>query len=69
MDRREVKNQKGQVAVEYILMLVVGVTIWMMLISELVSRNPASPGPIITVWSALVGFVANDSVENTQPPQ
>jgi hypothetical protein len=59
----------GQVAVEYILLLIVGVTVWLMLISQLVSRNPQTPGPIIRVWVQLLNFVASDQIENVQPPQ
>ena len=68
MNRNEVKrqlhSQRGQVAVEYILLLIVGVSVWLMLVTQLVSRNPQRPGPIVRVWTQLVNFIASDQVEN-----
>jgi uncharacterized protein (UPF0333 family) len=68
VDVKSIKNNRGQVAVEYILLLIVGVTIWLMLVSQLVSRNQNTPGPIIREWMALINFIGSDQIETGQPP-
>jgi uncharacterized membrane protein len=69
MNKHEVKikNQKGQVAVEYILLLVFGVGLWMVLVSNLVSRNPQTPGPIIRKWVQVLNFIGSDEIEKITP--
>lgn len=57
-------NESGQVAVEYVLLLVFGVTIWIMLVSQLVSRNPKQPGLVINKWQQIIQFIGTDDVEN-----
>lgn len=56
-------NQKGQVAVEYVLLLIVGVAIWLALVNGLMSRNPNSPGMIIKKWSEIIQVIGQDRVE------
>ena len=65
MDKRNVKvmSNKGQVAVEYILLLAVGVMIWLMLVKGLVSRDPNSPGMIIKKWTEIIQFIGEDKIE------
>ena len=59
-----VKNgSRGQVAVEYVLLLIVGVAIWLMLVTSLVSRNPDSPGMIVKKWAEIIGFIGTDRIE------
>lgn len=57
------RHDRGQVAVEYVLLLVVGVTIWITLVSQLVSRNPNSPGPVVRKWVEILRFVGTDEIE------
>ena len=59
----KVKNAKGQVAVEYILLIIVGVAIWILLMTQLVSRNPQSPGIMIRKWSEINQWIGQDRVE------
>lgn len=63
MMRSNVKNQRGQVAVEYVLLLAVGVTVWLILVKNLVSRNPESPGLVVKKWRELIQTVAADRIE------
>jgi hypothetical protein len=53
----------GQVAVEYVLLLIVGVTIAGLIISLVVSRNPDSPGFIITKWMEIIQMIGGDVVD------
>ncbi len=61
----KVKNQsqRGQVAVEYVLLLVVGVTVWLLIVEQLVSRKTESPGLIIQKWRQVLEVVGNDRIE------
>jgi hypothetical protein len=58
-------GQRGQVAVEYILLLVVGVAVWLALVQGLVSRNANSPGMIVRKWVEIIDFIGSDSIEET----
>ncbi len=63
MKSNEVKINGGQVAVEYVLLLVVGVGIWIALVSQLVSRNPNQPGPVVRKWVDILKFIGSDDIE------
>jgi hypothetical protein len=56
-------NQRGQIAVEYILLLAVGVSLWLLLVNTLVSRNPQSPGMIIKKWVQIINLIGGDEIE------
>lgn len=60
---RVLSSQNGQVAVEYVLLLVVGVTIWLTLVKAFVSRDPNSPGMVVKKWQQIVQFVGQDRIE------
>ncbi len=67
--KKHIANQLGQVAVEYVLLLVVGIMVWLLLVNGLVSRNPNSPGIIVNKWSQIIEFIGSDQVEESAPPQ
>lgn len=53
--------EKGQVAVEFVLMVVVAVTIATMIVSALVSRSTDEPGLVIQAWQRIVNAISNDN--------
>ncbi|MEQ1665206.1 MAG: hypothetical protein ABL927_07525 [Bdellovibrionales bacterium] len=53
----------GQIAVEYILLLFVVVTIWLILVKRLVSRDPNLPGIVIQKWGQIIELIGQDNVE------
>jgi len=57
---RLIKKTKGQVAVEYVLLLVVAVTIAALVIKLVASRNPDSPGLIVTKWQEVMVSIGKD---------
>lgn len=57
------QSQNGQVAVEYILLLAVGVAIWLVVMNGLVSRNPQSPGLVIKKWQQIIEVIGKDRAE------
>ena len=46
------------------LLLVVVVALWLLVVKELVSRNPDSPGVVIKKWSEIIRVIATDNVES-----
>lgn len=57
------RRQSGQIAVEYILLLAVGVSIAALITSLVVSRNDESPGIIILKWRAIIEMIGSDQIE------
>lgn len=57
-------REKGQVAVEYILLVALSVTIAVLITSLLVSRDPTGPGIITAKWRQLIEVIATDRIEN-----
>jgi len=56
-------NQKGQVVVEYVLLLSIAIVVAAILVSKLVkidSEDPSNSGALIQKWQALQKGVAND---------
>lgn len=58
--KEKISNERGQIAVEYILLLVTGVTIWLLLVSSLVSRSSSEPGIVIKKWSEIIQLIGSD---------
>lgn len=60
-------RETGQIVVEYVLLLVVGVSIAALITSTMVSRNPDSPGFLVQKWVALIQFVGEDTADDLKP--
>ena len=57
---------KGQIVVEYILLLVIGVGLATLLIALLVNRNPESPGVVIQKWNSIIRMIGVDYADDLQ---
>lgn len=57
------KGESGQIAVEYVLLLVVGVAIYMLIAQTMVSRNPNHRGFVIKEWRSIVKLIGGDVIE------
>lgn len=53
-------NKKGQIVVEYVLLLVVAVGLSALLVSQLVSRNSDEPGILVAKWNAIMKTIGDD---------
>lgn len=53
-------KQRGQVVVEYVLLLAISVVIAVSITSLAVSRDKDSPGFLIAKWRNLLNFIADD---------
>ncbi len=56
-------SNSGQIAVEYILLLLFGIGIWLLLVNGLVSRNSESPGAVTAKWNQIIQMIGSDVIE------
>lgn len=59
-------NRKGQIVVEYVLLLVIAVGLAALLVSQLVSRNPDEPGIVVSKWQAILKVIGDDVPDRKQ---
>lgn len=60
---KKVRERSGQIAVEYILLLSLSVTIAVLISTLVVSRNPENPGFLIVKWREFIEFIAGDVID------
>jgi len=56
-------RERGQIVVEYVLLLAISLTIAMIIVSQLVKRDttdPTNSGSLILKWQAIQNSIAND---------
>jgi hypothetical protein len=56
-------NAKGQIAVEYILLVSLSASLAVLIVSLLASRNPESPGLIVGKWRSIIEVIATDKID------
>jgi len=58
--KKSVQNQTGQVIIEYALLLVIVVGLSTLIVTQMASRNPNSPGFLIGKWNAIIEQIGAD---------
>lgn len=58
-----VKNQRGQIVVEYVLMLAIVVTVTTFFAKRLIGSEENSEGTVIAAWVTVTKTIANDLPE------
>jgi hypothetical protein len=61
------RRESGQIVVEYVLLLVIGVGIATLITSQMVSRNPNSPGFLIAKWVSILQTIGADTPDDLNP--
>ena len=61
------RDQRGQIVVEYVLLIVVGVTVAILITSTMVSRNASSPGFLVKKWTEIITVIGNDPADDLAP--
>ena len=61
------RSAKGQIVVEYVLLLVVGVSIAALITSTVVSRNPENPGFLVKKWVDMIKLIGEDTADDLKP--
>ena len=64
---RALKSQSGQMVVEYILLLIIAVTIAMVITTTMVSRNEENPGFMVSKWRDIIDTIAADPADDLNP--
>jgi uncharacterized protein (UPF0333 family) len=55
-----IQNTRGQVIVEYVLLLVVAVALATIVVTQIVQRDPSSPGFLIQKWADIQKAIGSD---------
>lgn len=56
-------SQRGQIVFEFVLLLVISVTLATMLSKRMVSRDPSNPGFLTGAWARMSQAIGSDIVE------
>ena len=64
MTKKMLSNQSGQIILEYVLLLVIGVAVAATLTTLLVSRNPDSMGMIVMKWTQITQAIGSDTADD-----
>ena len=62
---KSLKNSRGQVVVEYVLLLVIAVAIATLITRELVKRDAESPGILVKKWDDILKTIGDDIPDKT----
>lgn len=57
-------GERGQVVVEYVLLLVASVTLAMLITRLMVGRDPGNPGFVISAWNTIVEEIGADKPDD-----
>ena len=60
------RNERGQVVVEYVLLLVASVTIALVITRLMVGRDPGNPGFVISAWNSIVQEIGADRADDVR---
>lgn len=62
-----VYGHRGQIVVEYVLLLVIGVSVAMLITSKMVSRNSENPGFLVKKWFDIIKTIGADTSDDLKP--
>ena len=57
-------DQRGQIVVEYVLLVIVGVAVATLITTTMVSRSSDSPGFLVKKWADLIRVVGQDPADD-----
>lgn len=60
-------GQRGQIVVEYVLLLVIGVGVAALITTTMVSRSPDNPGFLVKKWFEIIKFIGEDTSDDLKP--
>jgi hypothetical protein len=63
--KKRISNRRGQVVVEYVLLMVIAVAVAALISKELVSRNADSPGILVQKWHDILQTIGDDLPEKS----
>lgn len=63
------QSEGGQIVVEYVLLLVIAVTIAMLMTRLMVSRDPGQSGFVISKWNQIIEAIGADAADTPRQQQ
>lgn len=63
------KTQSGQIVLEYVLLLAIGVVMAMMITSKMASRSANNPGFLVQKWYDIIKTIGEDPADDLKPAQ
>lgn len=63
VEKKGLTSDRGQVAVEYVLLLITGVAIASLIISLVVSRSEENPGFLVVKWAQIINLISSDVID------
>lgn len=66
--RSAAQNSRGQILVEYILLMVIVVSVALLITSFMVSRNADRPGFLISKWYQIIQVIGEDPADDLKTP-
>lgn len=64
-----VSNQRGQIVVEYVLLLIIAVGLAAFITTFVASRNPDQPGFLIAKWVQIINTIGADTADDLAPEE
>jgi hypothetical protein len=61
------KNRRGQILVEYLLLMVIAVGLATLMTKQLVNRSETKPGIIINAWNKILVNIGKDIPDCAKP--
>lgn len=65
----QLRSSRGQIVVEYVLLLIISVSIAMLITSFMVSRNAETPGFLIRTWRVMLDTMGSDPADDLKPTE
>ncbi|MBX3022176.1 MAG: hypothetical protein KF799_10925 [Bdellovibrionales bacterium] len=63
------RGQRGQIVVEYVLLLVIGVSVAALITSSMVSRSENNPGFLVKKWFEIIKLIGEDTADDLKSQQ
>ena len=67
-EKSNLRQNKGQIVVEYILLLMVAVSLATLIVNQMVKRDADNPGVVVKAWSDLIIFISQDKSDSFDAP-
>ena len=64
----QLRHDSGQIIIEYVLLLVVAITIAALVTKAMISSDQGNPGFVLTTWSKVIQAIGADAADDATAP-
>lgn|GEM_PF-2221771 len=64
----QLRHESGQIIIEYVLLLVVAITIAALVTKAMISSDQGNPGFVLTTWSKVIQAIGADTADDATAP-